>query len=113
MRVLVLGGTQFVGRAIVDALLASGHEVTLTNRGQSPPTASDIWGDAVTFIAGDRVEGVRRLSRPVHLCLELSASRRRTCPSCPARRGTWPSTSVPSPQPPTPFTTHHELSGCR
>ena len=27
MRVLVLGGTQFVGRAIVEAALAGGHEV--------------------------------------------------------------------------------------
>lgn len=55
MRVLVLGGTQFVGRAIVDALLASGHSVTLTNRGQSEPTASDLWGEKVQFIAADRL----------------------------------------------------------
>jgi nucleoside-diphosphate-sugar epimerase len=55
MRVLVLGGTQFVGRAIVDALLAGGHDVTLTNRGLSEPTAGSIWGDAVAFIAADRL----------------------------------------------------------
>ncbi len=37
MRVLVIGGTQFVGRAVVERLLARGHQVTLLNRGQSAP----------------------------------------------------------------------------
>ena len=35
MKVLVLGGTQFIGPHIVDVLLARGHEVTLFNRGQT------------------------------------------------------------------------------
>ena len=34
MKLLVLGGTQFVGRAVVEAALARGHEVTLFNRGR-------------------------------------------------------------------------------
>jgi len=38
MRVLVLGGTRFIGRAVVDALLAQGHALTLLNRGESNPT---------------------------------------------------------------------------
>lgn len=37
MRVLVLGGTQFIGRAAVERLLAHGHDVTLLNRGQTAP----------------------------------------------------------------------------
>lgn len=37
MRILVLGGTRFLGRAMVEAALARGHEVTLFNRGQSAP----------------------------------------------------------------------------
>jgi nucleoside-diphosphate-sugar epimerase len=37
MRVLVLGGTRFLGRALVDALLAERHEPTLFNRGQTAP----------------------------------------------------------------------------
>ncbi len=37
MNVLVLGGTKFLGRALVDAALARGHEVTLFNRGQTNP----------------------------------------------------------------------------
>ena len=35
MKLLILGGTIFVGRHIVEAALAAGHEVTLLNRGRS------------------------------------------------------------------------------
>lgn len=37
MDVLILGGTRFVGRHLVDALLARNHGVTLFNRGRSAP----------------------------------------------------------------------------
>ena len=37
MRILVIGGTQFVGRHIVDALLTDGDEVTLFHRGRTNP----------------------------------------------------------------------------
>ncbi|HEV7640226.1 MAG TPA: NAD-dependent epimerase/dehydratase family protein [Gaiellaceae bacterium] len=37
MRILVLGGTLFLGRHVVDAALERGHEVTLFNRGQTRP----------------------------------------------------------------------------
>lgn len=37
MRVLVIGGTVFLGRHIVEALLARGHDVTLFNRGRTGP----------------------------------------------------------------------------
>ncbi|MFI5908752.1 NAD-dependent epimerase/dehydratase family protein [Dactylosporangium sp. NPDC051541] len=33
MRILIIGGTQFVGRHIVEAALAGGHDVTLLHRG--------------------------------------------------------------------------------
>jgi len=39
MRILILGGTKFLGRAIVDAARARGHELTLFNRGQHDPSA--------------------------------------------------------------------------
>lgn len=35
MRVFVFGGTQFLGRATVDALLDAGHEVVIFNRGRT------------------------------------------------------------------------------
>jgi 2'-hydroxyisoflavone reductase len=37
LRLLVLGGSKFLGRAVVEAALARGHEVTLFNRGQTNP----------------------------------------------------------------------------
>jgi 2'-hydroxyisoflavone reductase len=37
VRLLVLGGTKFLGRAAVEAALARGHEVTLFNRGETNP----------------------------------------------------------------------------
>jgi len=53
MRLLVLGGTKFLGRAVVDAALAAGHEVTLFNRGETNPelfgAAERLRGD----LAGD------------------------------------------------------------
>jgi 2'-hydroxyisoflavone reductase len=48
MNILVVGGTRFVGRAIVEALLERGHGVTLFNRGTHPdvlPTVPRIVGD--------------------------------------------------------------------
>ena len=37
MRLLVLGGTKFLGRAVVEAVLARGDDVTLANRGRTNP----------------------------------------------------------------------------
>lgn len=37
MKILLLGGTIFLGRHLVEAALAGGHEVTLYNRGQHGP----------------------------------------------------------------------------
>ena len=37
MRILILGGTQFVGRHVVETLIYQGHEVTLVNRGKTAP----------------------------------------------------------------------------
>src|SRR5215216_4886134 len=37
MRVLVLGGTRFIGRATVERLANAGHEVLVVHRGQWEP----------------------------------------------------------------------------
>ncbi len=60
MNVLVLGGTVFLGRHVVDALLERGHSVTLFNRGISEPNfqvaAEQIHGNRETDLGrlGDR-----------------------------------------------------------
>ncbi|WP_107459237.1 SDR family oxidoreductase [Streptomyces colonosanans] len=47
MRLLVLGGTEFVGRAIVEAALGRGWEVTVFHRGhhEAPPGVRSLLGD--------------------------------------------------------------------
>src|ERR687890_2418167 len=37
MRMLILGGTKFLGRHVAEAALARGHELTLFNRGRTNP----------------------------------------------------------------------------
>ena len=46
MKLLVLGGTVFLGRHIVDAALVRGHRVTLFNRGRTRP---DLFPDVETL----------------------------------------------------------------
>ncbi|MFC4618494.1 SDR family oxidoreductase [Camelliibacillus cellulosilyticus] len=42
MKILILGGTVFLGRHIVNAALKRGHEVTLFNRGNHPELFPDV-----------------------------------------------------------------------
>jgi 2'-hydroxyisoflavone reductase len=58
MRLLVLGGTKFLGRHIVDSGQARDHELTLFNRGQTDP--SPIPG--VEQIHGDREQDLELLA---------------------------------------------------
>lgn len=54
MRVLILGGTRFVGHLLAWRLVAGGHRVTLFHRGtRAPPFA-----DRVETLLGDRATGV-------------------------------------------------------
>ena len=48
MKILVMGGTRFVGRPLVDHLLKAGHALTLFTRGRQPLP------DGVDHLAGDR-----------------------------------------------------------
>src|SRR5579872_6568301 len=55
MRILVIGGTQFIGRHIVATALAQGDEVTLFNRGRTNaglfPMAEHLVGDRDTDLS--------------------------------------------------------------
>jgi nucleoside-diphosphate-sugar epimerase len=60
MRILVLGGTSFVGRAIVEDAQRAGAEVTLFGRGKTGP---DLFPE-LTRLAGDRDTGDYAALRP-------------------------------------------------
>jgi 2'-hydroxyisoflavone reductase len=48
MRILVVGGTRFVGKHVVESALARGHEVTLLHRGRN---GSELFPDAEHVLA--------------------------------------------------------------
>ncbi len=58
MKLLILGGTQFLGRHLVEAALNAGHQVTLFNRGQTAPRRFDV-----TTLIGDRDGDLGALGR--------------------------------------------------
>lgn len=58
MRILIIGGTRFVGRHITQAALHAGHDVTLFHRGQ---TGSELFPRA-TQLMGDRNEDLSALA---------------------------------------------------
>jgi len=58
MKVLILGGTKFLGRHLAEVALARGHEVTLFNRGKSNPGLFK----EVEQLRGDRDGGLGALA---------------------------------------------------
>lgn len=61
MRILIIGGTRFLGRHLVDAALARGHDVTLFNRGKTNP---DLFPQLETII-GDREKDINKLNHRI------------------------------------------------
>jgi 2'-hydroxyisoflavone reductase len=59
MKILIIGGTRFLGRHLVDSALARGHEVTLFNRGKSNP---DLFLNIETIL-GDREHDLDKLTQ--------------------------------------------------
>ena len=88
VRLLVLGGTKFLGRAIVEEALARGHEVTTFTRGRDEPRASSRRpsGSAATATATSPRSRAAR-GTP---CSTPPATSRASCaprPSCSASSG--------------------------
>ena len=52
MKILVIGGTRYMGRLVVQKLLERGDEVTVFSRGQTRPP----WWDRVAHVLGDRTD---------------------------------------------------------
>jgi 2'-hydroxyisoflavone reductase len=69
MKILVLGGTQFVGRALVEAGLAADNDLTLFHRGLTNP---DLFPEA-EHVLGDRDGGLGALDgRTWDACIDVS-----------------------------------------
>jgi 2'-hydroxyisoflavone reductase len=60
MRILIIGGTRFIGRHVVERALLAGHDVTLFNRGFS---GRHLFPD-VEHLIGDRDTDLSRLAGP-------------------------------------------------
>lgn len=58
MKILILGGTKFVGRHLVDAARTRGHEITLFHRGKTNP---ELFPD-IEHLLGDRDGGLAPLA---------------------------------------------------
>jgi len=58
MRILIIGGTRFLGRHLVESALEHSHEVTLFNRGKSHP---GLFPQLETIL-GDREQDVNKLN---------------------------------------------------
>ncbi len=72
MKILVLGGTQFIGRHVVATAVANGHDVTVLTRGLTP---ADL-PDSVERLTGDRNHGAAGISalqgRTWDACIDIS-----------------------------------------
>jgi nucleoside-diphosphate-sugar epimerase len=69
MRILVLGGTRFLGPCVVRELAAAGHEITVFHRGSNRPTfpknVAEVIGDFADF--EKHADDLRRLNPQVVL----------------------------------------------
>ncbi|MEI9863151.1 MAG: NAD-dependent epimerase/dehydratase family protein [Limisphaerales bacterium] len=72
MKILVLGGTKFIGRHIVETLFAAGHSISILTRGNSP----DELPPEIERLRGDRDLGAAGLSalndRSWDVCADVS-----------------------------------------
>ncbi len=72
MKILVLGGTQFIGRHIAEAMLHAGHSVSILTRGKT----LDELPACVERLRGDRDDGTAGLAALAHrswdACIDVS-----------------------------------------
>ena len=69
MRILVLGGTKFLGRALVDAALGTGHVVYLFNRGRTNP---DLYPGLETIRGDRRTDATKLRGRPFDAVVDVA-----------------------------------------
>ena len=70
MRILIVGGTRFVGRHITEAALAAGHEVALLHRGKS---GADVFPEATHLLADRNGDLAVLAGRRFDVTIDVSA----------------------------------------
>jgi nucleoside-diphosphate-sugar epimerase len=86
VKVLVIGGTRFVGRAIVEGLLQRGHEVIIYHRGQHERVlnvcgiaelVAQVMGHEweMVSVPNDRLPAANPYATPYHIVYDLSRIR--------------------------------------
>jgi 2'-hydroxyisoflavone reductase len=78
LRILVLGGTGFVGPHLVNAAVAAGHAVTILTRGRREPSLFEDAFARVEHLIGDRAEATGHdaiRGRPWDVVIETSGYR--------------------------------------
>ena len=104
VRLLLLGGPKFVGRAVIDVALERGHEMTLFNRGT---TGAELYPE-LERIVGDRDGGIDGPSRTRvgrrrrHVGLPPARRRRERPPARGCGRATTSSSPASPSTPPSP-----------
>ena len=58
MHILIIGGRQFLGRAIIEEAIKGGHTITMFNRGETHPEYAP---EGVNIILGDREKDLHLL----------------------------------------------------
>ncbi len=69
MKILVIGGTRFVGPYLINLLVENNHEVTVFNRGNFPSSHPD----KIKFVRGDRNEGFSSLKEGFDVVIDTCA----------------------------------------
>ncbi|MEK7611694.1 MAG: NAD-dependent epimerase/dehydratase family protein [Patescibacteria group bacterium] len=71
MKILLIGGTRFVGPYVIDLLLESNHDLTVFNRGNFALSRQDD----VKFVKGDRGEGFSGINDRFDVVIDMCAYR--------------------------------------
>ncbi len=65
MKILIIGGSRFVGPLVVNKLLEKNHDVVVFNRGKSDSEKEKLDYKKIQFIQGDRNEGFNKIKNEI------------------------------------------------
>lgn len=69
MKILVLGGTQFIGRNLVEALIKTSHSITLFNRGKS---GTELFPSVLRIIGDRKTADIEKIKGDWDMVVDIS-----------------------------------------